>query len=84
VPAATARREAVTAQLTNVRQMIAALGAGPLLDVIGEDSASDEPTELSSAAFEDALTADAEDDDDDDQFDQGEALLDLLFHAVPP
>jgi DivIVA domain-containing protein len=54
--AATARREAVTAQLTNVRQMLAALGAGPLLDVIGEDSLEAAgPVELSVAAFEEPV-----------------------------
>ncbi len=52
--AATARREAVTAQLTNVRQMLAALGAGPLLDAIGEDGIVPPTAELSEAPFDEA------------------------------
>jgi cell division septum initiation protein DivIVA len=78
--AATARREAVTAQLTNVRQMIAALGAGPLLDVMGEDD--DEPSgivpasvkqaEAESAAAIAAASADSANDDISDT-----SILDL-------
>jgi cell division septum initiation protein DivIVA len=69
--AATARREAVTAQLTNVRQMIAALGAGPLLDVMGDDD--DLPSGVVPASVKQAedeaesaaAMADADDDADD-------------------
>ncbi|HAM44668.1 MAG TPA: hypothetical protein DCM67_06605 [Propionibacteriaceae bacterium] len=63
--AATARREAVTAQLTNVRQMLAALGAGPLLDALGEDDGA--PAAITeSVTFEEDAEA-AETDEVDDQ-----------------
>jgi len=86
--AATARREAVTAQLTNVRQMLAALGAGPLLDVIGEDSlelqgsvalseaAFEEPVEAAAEELEDESAAAEVDETDDDETENDEAAED--------
>lgn len=62
--AATARREAVTAQLTNVRQMLAALGAGPLLDALGEDDEA--PAAITESVDFEADAEDVETDEADD------------------
>lgn len=63
--AATARREAVTAQLTNVRQMIAALGTGTLLDGMviddDDDATADQVTEAAEALSNDESSGDGSD-----------------------
>ena len=67
--AATARRDSITAQLSNVRQMLATLGGGAIADAFGDHEAAATPPVAAASATE-ADTA------EDDQEAADEAALD--------
>lgn len=79
--AATSRRDAITAQLTNVRQMLATLGGSSIGNPFGDPepetiAALAQPAAEGTAAEEDGLEEYEDSEDDDEEYDEDSAELD--------